>query len=160
MENTKKIQPKPFSWTVTHYDCNRNVICKYDVLKYRENDIKTLKKKCKTKAEFADKLKQELMWRYWSKAEWELIIETTDDNRIWLSPWCGCRNPGQVKIDVTESKDFDWKTIAKDYIHYGNEAKIDVWDQIEFCFDKFITYCWEYRHKWQRNKKRMVYENS
>lgn len=153
MEKTKKIQPKPFSWTVTYYDCNRDTICKYDVLSRYENEIKTLKKKCSTKSEFADRIKRELMWRYWSKAEWEIIISLEQDDKIILYPWCGCRNPDKVKIDVTECKDFDWKAFAKEYVQHGNEAKIDVWDQIEFRFEDFVTYCWEYRHKWQRNNK-------
>lgn len=150
MENTKKIQPKPFSWTVMYYDCNRYIICEYDVLKYREKDIKTLKKKCTSKAEFAECLKREMMYRYWSKAEWELIIKINENERIILYPWCGCRDPEKVKIDVTESKDFDWKGFAMAKIKHDNEEKIDVWEQIKFRFEEFVTFCWEYHHKWQR----------
>lgn len=152
MNNMKTI--KPFSWLVTHYDCNGNRICQYDVLKYRENDIKKLKKKYNTKEDFAEALSREMHYYYWSKAEWELIIELTDDNRVFLSPWCGCRNPEDVKIDVTSREDFDWVRFAQKYIQRGNDAKIDVWDQLEFRFNDFVTYCWEYHHKWQRNNKK------
>lgn len=155
MKNTKKIEP--FSWLVMHYDCNRNRIYQYDVLKYRENDIKKLKKKYDNKEDFAEALSREMHYYYWSKAEWELIIELTDNNHVWLSPWCGCRNPDDVQIDVTAREDFDWVEFAKKYIQYGNDAKItkiDVWDQLEFNFDDFVTYCWEYRHKWQRTNKK------
>lgn len=59
-----------------------------------------------------------------------------------------------VKIDVTTREDFDWVEFAKKYIQHGNDAKIDVWDQLEFRFSDFATYCWEYHHKWQRNKQK------
>lgn len=152
MNNMKTI--KPFSWLVAHYDCNGNRICQYDVLKYRENDIKKLKKKYNTKEDFAEALSREMHYYYWSKAEWELIIELADDNRVFLLPWCGCRNPEDVKIDVTSREDFDWVRFAQKYIQRGNDAKIDVWDQLEFRFNDFVTYCWEYHHKWQRNNKK------
>ena len=152
MKNMKT--KKPFSWLVTHYDCNANRICQYDVLGCRENDIKKLKKKYDNKEDFAEALNREMHYYYWSKAEWELIIERTADNHVWLSPWCSCRNPEDVKIDVTTREDFDWFEFAKKYIQYGNEEKIDVWNQLEFNFDDFVTYCWEYHHKWQRNNKK------
>ena len=30
---------------------------------------------------------------------------------------------------------------------YGNKAKIDIWNQIEYRFDEFIDYCWDEIHK-------------
>ena len=64
---------------VKEFDQNRQVIYDYDILRYREEDIKKLKKKCATRAEFSEELRKEFMWRLWSKAEHELIISTTED---------------------------------------------------------------------------------
>lgn len=143
---------KPMSWLITEFDCNTQKIGYCDILKYREDDIKKMKKKCDTKEEFAKALKSEMKYRFWSKAEWELVIEITEDGRIWLNPWCGCREPEKVRIDVTDRDDYDWKGFADKYIDksYGNDEKIDVWDQLEFVWDSFVDYTWNYRHKYQR----------
>lgn len=150
-----KQELKPMSWVVKNYDININVIKDYDVLKYREDYIKKLKKKCATKSEFAEILKREFRAHYWARCEYELIIKRTEDGRIWLYPWCGCRNPEDVKVDVTDDTSFDWKSFADKYIdtRYGNEEKIDIWTQLEYVWDDFVDYVWNYHHKWQRTKK-------
>ena len=151
-----KKEVKPFSWIVKNFDCNAQKIKDYDILKYQEDDIKKLKKKYTTKEEFAEALRRECMYRFWSKAEWELIIECTEDSRVILRPWCGCYNPDEVKIDVTDDTSFDWQGFAAKHIRkqiFKNKAKIDVWDQIEYRWDEFVEYVWEYHHKWQRTKK-------
>lgn len=142
-----------FKWLVTIFDCNKQKIEKYDVLRYREEDIKKLKEKYPTKEEFEKELKIRCQSRFWSRAEYELILEI-GDKRVWLKPWCGCRDDN-YKIDVTDETDFDWKGFAEKHINqkYGQEAKIDVWDQLEYRWDEFVDYVWNYHHKWQRKKK-------
>ena len=147
---------KPLTWKVKNYFTGTNKVWDYDVLKYREDQIKKLKKKCATKDEFAEVMRREMMWQYWSRCEYEVIIEIDDDNRIWLKPWVGCRNPDEVKIDVTDDQSFDWRSFANEHIVkqiYKNEAKIDIWDQLQFGWDEFIDYIWNYHHKYQRMKK-------
>ena len=149
---------KKLSWLVTYYDCNADKIKYYDIFKYREDFVKKLKKKCANKEEFAEKMRREMMYYYWSRAEMETIIEL-DDGRIWISPWCGCREPENVRVDVTDRTDFDWKGFAEKHIGsqiYKNKAKIDIWDQLEWRWDEFIDYVWSYRHKYQRTKKTEV----
>lgn len=142
------------SWLTVYYDCNANKITYYDVLKYREDFVKKLKKKCATKEEFAEKMRREMMYYYWSKAEVETIIEIDDDNHIWLGPLVGFRDPENVRIDVTDRTDFDWKGFAAKHIGsqiYKNRAKIDVYSQLEYVWDDFITYLWTTRLKWERD---------
>ena len=149
-----KIEFKPMSWLVKYFNCNAEVIEDYDVLKYREDFIKKLKKKCATKDEFAEKMRREMMHCFWSKSEWELIIEI-DDNYVWLSPWIGSRYAEQIKIDVTNDTSFDWRGFAEEHIDkqiYRTRAKIDVFDQLEYQWSQFVSYCWGYKHKWQRKK--------
>lgn len=151
-----KKESKPLSWLVTEYDCNANKIQYYNILKYREDDIKKMKKQCNTREEFAETLRSEMMYRYWSKCEWELIIKLTEDGRVILSPWAGCRNPDEVEIDVTDREDFDWKSFAELHIskqRYGNEAKIDVYAQLTYGdqFEKLVTYLWTTRLKYERD---------
>ena len=101
-------------------------------------------------------MRLEMMSQYWSRCEYEVIIEIDDNNRIWLKPWVGCVNPDDVKIDVTDDDSFDWKSFAKEHIEkqiYKNEAKIDIFDQLQWKWQEFIDYVWNYHHKYQRIKK-------
>lgn len=102
-------------------------------------------KNCKDKADFAKAIRGELLYYFWSKSEYELIVKLTDDNRVFLYPWCGSRNSEDEKIEVTDETDFNWLGFAKEHISkqiYKNEAKIDIYDQVMFQFDKFIEYVW------------------
>lgn len=139
------------------FNCNKQLIEDYDILRYREEDIRKLKKKCATRAEFAEELRKEFMWRFWSKAEHELIISKTEDRRILLMPWCGCRDDEKATIDVTDDySQLDWGAFADYHINkqiFKNEAKIDVYDQIMFGdrFEKLVDTLWTTRFKYERD---------
>ena len=140
-----------FSWIVMNYNCNANKIEPYDVLRYRVDWMKKLKKKSKDIDEFSEKLNSEMMRQYWSRAEYELILEKCN-NELWLKPWCGCRNPEEVKIDVTENT--FWQEFAKQYNNWwDNEAKIDIYDQLKFKWSEFVDYCWNTHLPYERRRK-------
>ena len=127
---------KPLSWLVKNYCINSNESWDYDVLKYREDLIKKFKKKYRTKKEFAEAIECEMRHQYWSRCEYEVIVDIDENNRIWLSPWVGCKNPEEIRIDVTNDEDFDWRSFANEHINkqiYKNKAKIDIFDQLHCC---------------------------
>ena len=141
---------------VKHYNCNACKIEDYDVLKRREPEIKKLKKKCATKDEFTESLRREFMYRFWSKAEWELIITKNEDGSIILSPWCGCTDPDGCSIDVTDDKSFDWSGFADEHIKrqiFKNRAKIDIYDQIMYGdrFSNLVDELWYTRLPYERD---------
>lgn len=142
------------------FNCNKQLIENYDVLCYREEDIKKLKKKCANRAEFAEELRKEFMWRYWSKAEHELIISRTEDGRILLAPWCGCRDDEKATIDVTDDySQLDWGLFADYHMNkqiFKTKAKIDVYDQIMFGdrFEKLVDALWTTRFKYERDNQK------
>lgn len=145
---------KQLSWKVKNYFCNSNKVWDYDVLQYREDQIKKLKKKCATKEEFAEAMRREMMWQYWSRCQYEVIVEIDENNRIWLKPWVGCIDPESVKIDVTDDETFDWRGFAEEHIGkqiYKNEAKIDIFDQLQWRWREFIDYCWYTRLRYERD---------
>lgn len=147
---------KPLSWLVTYHDCNADKIKDYDILKYRQDFIKKLKKQCAAKEEFAEKLRSEFLWAFWSKCEWEVIIEIDNDGRVWLSPWVGSRNPEEARVDVTDRTDFDWIGFANEHIGkqiYKNRAKVDVFDQLTYGdqFEKLVDMCWYTRLRYERD---------
>lgn len=135
------------TWKVKNFDMNKRAIIDYDVFKYTEPEIKKLKKESATKEEFAEALKFQLRWRYWCRSEFELII-TIKDDRVYLMPWSGCREPEKATIDMTDDTSFDWLTFAKKCIDrqvFKDKAKIDIWDQLSFKIDELVDYCW-YTH--------------
>lgn len=147
------------------FNCNKQLIENYDILRYREEDIKKLKKKCANRAEFAEELRKEFMWRYWSKAEHELIISRTEDGRILLTPWYGCRDEEKATIDVTDDySQLDWSAFADYHIDkqtFKTEAKIDVYDQIMFGdrFEKLVDALWTTRFKYERDNSKFHDQN-
>lgn len=141
-------------WDVYRYDINKNKIKLFNIFDHWSfcEYAKKAVKKYKNKEEFAEQIKRELQFYFWSKSEHELIVRITEDNRIFLIPWCGCRNPEEVKIDVTDETDFNWRSFAEKHTKqqiYGNEAKIDVFDQVMWNWDEFANYCWN-------NKKELL----
>jgi hypothetical protein len=154
-----KVIRLPFTWPTLIHDFNAKTVKTHDVLAYREDHIKKLKKKYTTKEEFADALKLELQWQYWSRAEYEMILYIADD-RVYLEPWCGTFKEG--KIDITDDTTLDWPAFAKKMIsehgwHDANNnrtyVKFDIYDQLMFRFDELMDFVWNYRHKYQRIKK-------
>ena len=153
-----KILKSPFSWKVLIHDFNADAVKTHDVLKYREDKIKKLKKKQPTKEEFAEALKRDFQWQYWSRSEYEMILYVEND-RVYLEPWCGEFKTG--RIDITEGPYIDWPAFANKMLEQpwtdketGRKyVKFDVYDQIQFRFDELIKFVWTYRHKYQRIKK-------
>lgn len=147
-------------WNVKYFDSNAGIIRDNNVLKYREDVIKKLKKKCADRTEFAKELEYELRWQYWCRSEYELIIELID-GRVILSPWCGCREPAKVAVDITDDIRFDWRLFAEYHIgrqRFSSKAKIDVWDQISYRWDNFVDYCWHTRLPYERKNKKFERE--
>ena len=144
----KKNLEKKLEWYVYNYNCNADKIELFNIFRhgsfkeYFDKWIKT----CKTKEELAEHLTSELRYYFWSKAEYELVIELTEDNHIFLNPWCGCREPEKVRIDITDDTSLNWKEFLEYHVSrqiYKNEAKIDIYDQVMFRFDDFMNYVWE-----------------
>lgn len=99
-------------WIVYYHDINRDKIDTYNVFKhgrFREDVIKAIKK-YKNKDEFAEQLKSELQFYFWSKAEWEIVI----------SPWVGGKNTKSIKIDVYDQVMNNWE-IFVDYVWNNKE---------------------------------------
>ena len=122
------------SFIVKRFDPNRQRIEDYDVFKYKSY-VEELKRDsaASTKEEFSAKLRINLMSRFWSRSEYELIVKRTDEGRILLSPWVGCRDKEAATVDVTDDAAFDWKGFAAQHIanqRFVNEAKEDTWDQL------------------------------
>ncbi len=98
---------KDLKWYVYYHNVNSQVIKTYNIFNHCGfvQDIEKYFKKYKNKEEFAKKLKSSLMYYFWSKAEWEVLIY----------PWCGGRNTKEIKIDVYDQVMNNWD-IFVDYV--------------------------------------------
>ena len=148
----KEVRPL-FSWKACLFDISSDKLVEHDILKYREKFVKDLKKKCATKEEFIDKFFRDLMWQYWSRSEYEMLIYIEND-RVFVRPWIGHE---EACVDMTDRTDLDWPKFAELMIynkgHRDGVAKIDVYDQLRFRFDELADFVWNYRHKYERRKK-------
>ena len=136
-------------WFVYNYNINKHEIEAFNIFqhggfaKYFGKHIRTIK----DKAEFAEAVRKELFYYYGSKAEDELIVRLTDDDRVFLLPWCGSSDPENEKVEVTDDH---WRDFAKLHItrrQHTNEAKIDIYNQVTFRLYEFINYCWSFKRR-------------
>lgn len=141
---------KKWTWNVIHHNFNSDKIENYDLFYHRTfaDYIKKHRKKFKTtndKIGFAERLKREMMYYFWSKCEWEVII-TKKNDRIVITPWI-VRNE-DVVLDVTDDTSFDWKGFYDVMVsrkgYQNGSVKIDVYDQVEYQWDEFVEYCWNH----------------
>ena len=140
------------TWEVIHHNFNKDKIEPYDVLTYYEPFIKTLKKECGlNKDEFNTRLDREMMWRFWSRAEYEVVLRREGD-QLYIEPWVGSRNPVTARIVATDDNTLDWQAFStwNKVSWWDNKAKIDIYDQLRFRWSEFVDYCWTYRHKYER----------
>lgn len=144
--------PREATYLVKKFNFNSQRIEDYDILKYKSY-VEELKRDsaAATKEEFAARLRINLMSRFWSRSEYELIVKRTDEGRILLSPWVGCHDTKAATIDVTDDASFDWKGFAAQHIanqRFVNEAKVDIWDQICYAggFERLANMLWEERN--------------
>ncbi len=100
-------------WNVYYHNINSQKIETYNIFNHHAFNeyIKLHLRKCRTKEEFSERLKSELNFYFWSKAEWEIII----------APWCGGRDTKDIKIDVYDQvmNNYD---IFLDYV-WSNKIK-------------------------------------
>jgi hypothetical protein len=98
---------KDLKWNVYRHNMNTQKIEPFNIFNHRSfcEDVEKHFKKYKDKEEFAEHLRRSLVYYYWSKSEWEIII----------SPWCGGRDTKDIKVDVYNQVTNNWD-IFLDYV--------------------------------------------
>ena len=131
----------PRKYSLTYYvyveNINKRKIEKYNVL--NDGIIEELLKrvdKFSDKKQFAETLEQIIMYHYWSRSEWEII----------LTDW-----PPHMKTEELSKLNSEVDKYQKDYGHdpysltvnLSTAEKIDVYDQVMMNWNIFIDYAWE-----------------
>ena len=94
-------------WNVFYHDINKREITTlniFDHYNFNKDVIRDLKQ-IKDKDEFAKKLKSNLMYYFWCKSEYEVVI----------SPWGGGMGTRAIKIDIYTQVMNNWDVFL-DYV--------------------------------------------
>ena len=124
-------------WNVYRENANTKKIEVYNIFDHAsfKRDVQEAYATCKTQKEFVEKLKRTLMYYFWSKCEWEVII--TD--------W-----PTHVSVAEVERMSAEIAKYEADYGHkpYSTGVnlkvaeKVDVYDQVMLNWESFVNYIW------------------
>ena len=95
---------------VFYHDVNRQIITTFNIFRHGgfNNDVQKNLKKIKDKNEFSERLHCDLMYYFWSKTEYQIII----------SPWCGGRDTKDIKVDIYTQVMNNWDLFL-DYVWGG-----------------------------------------
>lgn len=126
------------SWNVLREDFNKGTIEYYDIFKegHWQETIESLMRSCNSKEEFAVELRKKLMYQYWSRSEYEIVVTS------W-PPYIKVENIDEMKSEIERhNSEYNWEqvrisptlTVAK---------KIDVFEQLNMNWEQFINYVWE-----------------
>lgn len=79
-------------WNVFYYDSNKHEVTTFDIFKHGafRKDVDMLLANSSSFEEFSEELRKTLMYYFWSKCEYEIII----------LPWCGSKETTGKKVDV------------------------------------------------------------
>lgn len=98
---------RKLEWNVYYYNINQRKIEKFNIFyhsSFRQDIEKILKKNKERTKDAEEEIRRSLMYYYWSKAEWEIL----------LCPWIG-ENNNEMKIDVYDQVMMNWNHFL-DYI--------------------------------------------
>lgn len=130
-------------WNVYYYNINRRIIMQENILVCQKDFLKKLRKKAKDESEFVEELRLEMLYYYWGKCEWELMIRK-DGERYFLTPFPP--HEGDQWLDVTEDASFPWAEFyarAAERLCIDEDGiKFDVYMQLQYRWDDFVQYCW------------------
>lgn len=90
----------PIEWNVYYYNLNKRKIEIHNVFnhwRFIEYSAKAIKKYKDDKKSLEEQIRRELMYYYWSKYEWEVIVSPFSENK-----------DGEIKIDVYNQVMMNW----------------------------------------------------
>ncbi len=133
-------------WNVFRHDVNKKEIVTFNIFNHWkfEEDVQKSLKKFKDKDEFAEQLRRDLMYYFWSKCEYEVII-TSFPTYITMSEL------DRVNDDRWNHKDRYGTDYMRINVNPETGAKIDIYEQVMNNWDIFLDYVWN--SKWHRNEK-------
>lgn len=125
---------------VYYYNFNSHSIKKFNIFNHGRflEDVKKDLKKCETKKEFAEELHKDLIYYFWSKAEWEVII-TPCISRISISELNRLNEEREKTLKKYNREPYSL------YVNPDISEKIDIYEQVMLNWDLFVDYVWSHK---------------
>lgn len=129
-------------WNVFVNDFNLRKIQEYDIFKHSSfaKYVAKLLEQNLSKEEFAEQLRRELQYYFWSKSEHEVVITS----------W-----PPHIDGAELDRLNVEYEDFNKKYGHYPYKIdvrldvgrKIDIYQQVMLNFDVFCDYVWNHKEE-------------
>lgn len=103
-------------WYAYYHEWNGNKIKPFNIFNHGSflaDCKKNARKNAKDKHLFCERLKRDLMYYYWSKCEWEVVI----------IPWISRPETCEVKIDVYDQVMLNWEQFCNYVWDHGAELR-------------------------------------
>lgn len=136
----KKVIFLKLKWNVYRHDINKRGIVEFNIFDHWrfEEDVTKDLKKCKTKEEFAERLRGHLFYYYGSKCEWEVVITS------WV-PHITMSELDRMNAEREETKKKYDREPYRLYVNPDVGKKIDVYEQVMLNWDLFVDYVWSHK---------------
>lgn len=88
----KDLRGDNMEWNVYYHDFNGKKIRLMNIFKHSgfKKEVEDHLRKIKDKEEFAEELRKSLLYYFWSKCEYEVVVK----------PWCAGDGVDEIKIDI------------------------------------------------------------
>ena len=131
-------------WNVYRENWNNKEIEVFNIFNHSRfyEDVKTALKKFDDKEEFAEEIKKSLMWCYWCKSEYEIVITT----------WAPYITMSELdRLNKEREKTLSEYSREPYRLHVNPEVgeKVDIFSQVAMNYNIFIDYLWSHK----RSKK-------
>ena len=124
-------------WNVFYHDINKQKITTLNIFnhwKFAEDVQKSLKK-LKDKDEFAEHLRRDLMYYFWSKYEYEVVITS-------FPPYITMDELSRLNDERWSHKDRYGTDYVRQNVNLDTGIKIDIYEQVMNNWDIFLDYVW------------------
>ena len=124
-------------WNVFYHDVNKQKISTFNIFKHDGfyNDVQKSLKKFKDKDEFAEELRHDLAYYFWSKCEYEIVVTT-------FSPYITMDELDRLNHERWLHKDKYGTDFMRIGVNLDTGDKIDVYNQVMNNWDIFLDYVW------------------
>lgn len=124
-------------WNVYKISCSTHELRVFNVFEHDSFycNIRKLLKKDISKENFAEQLRHEVQYYYWSKTEWECIVTSSQ-------PYIDRKELQRIISECYLQRKNTDSPCSRAHINLSNSDKIDVYDQLCLNWDEFVDYLW------------------
>ena len=125
-------------WNVYYHDVNKQEIRPLNIFNHSRfnKDVQEHLKKCKDKNEFAENLRKELMYNFWCKSEYEVIITS-------FPPYIEMNELDRLNRERDSHREKYNRDLIRLDVDLDTEIKVDICSQVMLNWDRFLNYVWD-----------------